>query len=476
MKIDLEKLATASREHLLEVIVKLCQEIAQLKARIEELERKKGRSATPYSKAERKDNPKKPGRKRGDGKGHERRRAPEIKAEDEVIRQRAPLAEGKKQEAKCPKCGGPALLEMGEASTIDIPPEVKRVIEIFEVENLRCQAPECGHVERGKHEHLPEDQFGATAHRVGPRVRSLGHLARMEFGVTQRKTPALIKEVCGIELSQSALNQDALKHGSEEGLVGMIAKTIKEEVGKSPRVHTDDTGWKIGGKGAQMMGFFSGENAYYQIRMRHRAEEVREVIDPESFRGVLSTDRFKSYDAKEFQDVPMQKCLSHIQRNVTDLIEKKRGRGRTFGRGLKALFKAAFELWHRYRDGKIDLERYLKEGRKLDKELSRQLRPRRLRDEDNARMLRELGKHHQRGNLLRFLKDPNIEPTNNYAERMLRPAVIARKVSQCSKNQEGANAYAAFKSVIETIKLNKVPSLLDALTELITPFDSPAVE
>ena len=58
MKIDLEKLATASREHLLEVIVKLCQEIAQLKARIEELERKKGRSATPYSKAKRKDNPK----------------------------------------------------------------------------------------------------------------------------------------------------------------------------------------------------------------------------------------------------------------------------------------------------------------------------------------------------------------------------------------------------------------------------------
>ena len=58
MKIDQGKLATASREHLLEVIVKLCQENAQLKARIEELERKKGRSATPYSKAKRKDNPK----------------------------------------------------------------------------------------------------------------------------------------------------------------------------------------------------------------------------------------------------------------------------------------------------------------------------------------------------------------------------------------------------------------------------------
>ena len=244
------------------------------------------------------------------------------------------------------------------------------------------------------------------------------------------------------------------------------AEEAKEEVGKSPRAHTDGTGWKIGGVGAQLMGFFSRANAYYQIRSRHRAEEVREVIDPESFSGVLNTGRFKSYDAKDFEDVPMQKCLSHLQRNVADLIEKKRERGRNFGRGLKALFKAAFELWHRYRDGEIDLERYLKEGRKLDKELSRQLRPRRLRDEDNARMLRELGKHHKRGNLLRFLKDPSIEPTNNYAERMLRPAVIARKVSQCSKNQEGANAYAAFKSVIKTFKLNEVPSLLQTSRKL----------
>ena len=123
---------------------------------------------------------------------------------------------------------------MEEANTMDTPQELKRVIKIFEVENLRCQAPECGHVERGKHEHLPEDQFGATAHRVGPRVRSLGHLARMEFGVTQRKTPALIKEVCGIELSQSALNQDALKHGSEEGLVGMDRQNHQRRSGKEP--------------------------------------------------------------------------------------------------------------------------------------------------------------------------------------------------------------------------------------------------
>ena len=59
-----------------------------------------------------------------------------------------------------------------------------------------------------------------------------------------------------------------------------------------------------------------------------------------------------------------------------------------------------------------------------------------------------------RGNLLRFLDDPSIEPTNNRAERALRGAVIARKVSHCSKNVGGADAFSAFTSVIRTLARN----------------------
>jgi Transposase IS66 family len=42
---------------------------------------------------------------------------------------------------------------------------------------------------------------------------------------------------------------------------------------------------------------------------------------------------------------------------------------------------------------------------------------------------------------------PEIEPTNNRAERGLRPAVIARKVSHCSKNEGGARTYSVMKSI-----------------------------
>jgi transposase len=86
----------------------------------------------------------------------------------------------------------------------------------------------------------------------------------------------------------------------------------------------------------------------------------------------------------------------------------------------------------------------------LNQALTEHLTPRKLSDADNQRLLNELGWHHQRGNLVRFLEDPSIPPTNNAAERALRPAVIARKVSHCSQTEGGARAFSAFCSVIRT--------------------------
>uniref|UniRef100_UPI00403F496A IS66 family transposase n=1 Tax=Deinococcus sp. VB142 TaxID=3112952 RepID=UPI00403F496A len=42
---------------------------------------------------------------------------------------------------------------------------------------------------------------------------------------------------------------------------------------------------------------------------------------------------------------------------------------------------------------------------------------------------------------------------NNAAERSLRTVVMARKVSQCSKNAVGAQTYMRIKSTVETARL-----------------------
>ncbi len=72
---------------------------------------------------------------------------------------------------------------------------------------------------------------------------------------------------------------------------------------------------------------------------------------------------------------------------------------------------------------------------------------------------------------MRFLEEPLVEPTNNRVERALRPAVIARKVSHCSKNNEGAYAFSAFKSVVQTLAKQGAGSVVEGLYHL---FHSPA--
>ncbi len=191
----------------------------------------------------------------------------------------------------------------------------------------------------------------------------------------------------------------------------------------------------MGGERAFLRVFEAAEATVYQVRPRHRNEEVREVI-PSDYAGVMVTDRGSSYDAQALSGVRQQKCLSHILDSISEVVETKLGRGRSFGNQLKGLLQEAMELWRGYHAGEV--EDLPAAAKPLQESITHHLRNRVLPDRDNQRLLDEIGWHHDRGNLLRFLEDPRIEPTNNRAERALRPAVIARKVSQCSKNDQGA--------------------------------------
>jgi hypothetical protein len=172
----------------------------------------------------------------------------------------------------------------------------------------------------------------------------------------------------------------------------------------------------------------------------------------------MVTDRGRSYEAHSFSRVKQQKCLAHLQKTLSTLLEKKKGRAREFGENLKMLFRMALDLWEEYHTGETrDFEARAAELRLV---ISYQLRERVLRDWDNQHLLKVLRRYHRRGELLRFLEEPLVEPTNNRVERALGPAVIARKVSQCS------NAFSAFKSVVQTLVKRNSGSVVEALYSL----------
>ena len=248
------------------------------------------------------------------------------------------------------------------------------------------------------------------------------HVLHYGVGIPVRRVPLVLRALTGVELSQSAITQDALRRA--RGTVGDGYRGLRESVRESAVVHTDDTGWRVGGESAFLMAFETDDATVYQVRGRHRNEEVREVV-PADYAGVMVTDRARSYDAQALSGVRQQKCLAHVLRSISEVVETKVGRGRSFGKRLSELLREAMQLRESQRRGEV--ADYGGETERLRREVSHHLRDRPMPDRDNGRLQNELGWHDDRGNLLRFLDGVGIEPTNNRAERALRGAVIARK-------------------------------------------------
>jgi transposase len=437
---------------------RLEEKMAKL-AKAEEELREKCRAKAPFSKGARKADPKKPGRKTGQGI-FKRRPEPVAAVGDDVVLHDAPLdLEGR----LCPKCETPLQTKEEVVTKEDAAPEPKRVITRVTVERGWC--PACGYQTRGQHPELGPHQSGANAHQIGPRVLALAFCQHYQHGLPLRKVPASIEQMTGIKLTQSTLTQTALKLCDEGGVMAGHYEDLRGEIAKSPVVNTDDTGWRVNAKLSHLMGFFTATTAYYQICDRHRAQEVLTVLTL-AFCGLLGTDRFKSYEAELLDFIEMQKCLSHILKNISEVEKTKTGRAKSLCRDLKEHFRKTLALWRDHKEEKITRAEYDQRGKELEDELFYLLRPRSLTDKDNQRLLNGLWYQLERGRLTLFLHRPEIEPTNNSAERGLRPAVIARKVSHCSKNERGARAYATMKSILTTITL-RTKDVVGALTALL---------
>lgn len=430
--------------------------VAELRAENERLKREGRRQAAPFSKGERKAAPKKPGRKPGEGRFSYRTRPDTSEISEAAVE--VPLAH-----TACPACGG-ALDEVGVdlCWRTELPALPRPEVREYRVQVARCT--HCGKRVRGAHPEVAPDQVGASAHRLGPRLLAAAHVLHYGVGVPLRRVPALLAELWGVRVTQGALTQAALRQAKGNAL--LCYETLRSEVAGSAVCHTDPTGWRVGGESAQLAVFETEAASVYTIGPTHTNEDVRAVIG-NAYAGVLVTDRASRYDAHALESVRQQKCLSHVLRSLSEVSESKRGSAKAFSGWLTKLLRQALRLWTMRRSGEITEQEYRRHAERIDRELTRRLRERLLTDPDNQRLVTELGWHHDGGSLLRFLEEENVEPTNNRAERALRPAVISRKVSHCSKTWPGARAYAIFCSLVRTSMQRQARSGVDALVRIL---------
>jgi transposase len=102
------------------------------------------------------------------------------------------------------------------------------------------------------------------------------HTLHYQMGIPVRKVLAVLETRIGLKLTQGAITQDALRRAS--GKVGIAYQQLRHSVRQSPAVYTDDTGWRVGGQNAHLMAFDTDEVTVYQVRPRHRHQEVQEVV------------------------------------------------------------------------------------------------------------------------------------------------------------------------------------------------------
>jgi hypothetical protein len=72
-----------------------------------------------------------------------------------------------------------------------------------------------------------------------------------QHGVPVRRALAILSELSGVQVTQSALTQDALRQVA--GPVGTAYRALCTGMAQAARVHTDDTGWRMAVKPVQLM-------------------------------------------------------------------------------------------------------------------------------------------------------------------------------------------------------------------------------
>jgi hypothetical protein len=273
-------------------------------------------------------------------------------------------------------------------------------------------------------------------------------------GTPFRKVGAVLATLTGLVVSAAALVR-----GSQR--LARLAQPSYDALALAARTsavqHADETGWKIGGRSAWLWVFADAHATVYRIRKSRGHEVVVEMLGAD-YSGVLVSDCFLAYDPLCFTK---SKCAAHLLKRCSEVEQGKTRGAVRFSRRVAALLRKAMAL--KRRRGAIGAHGYAVLRGKLHAELDRLLGGT-YTDPDNARLAKLLRKH--RDSVLAFLDHDTVDATNNLAEREVRPAVIARKLSAGNRTEAGAEAHAVLASVLRTLCRQGRPILGD-LTALL---------
>lgn len=387
---------------------------------IEELRREAHRQVAVFRRRQeqRQADPKKPGRKQNHPPSW-RKPPPEVDEQRYV-----PLT-------CCPHCQAP----------VDNVAQIKQTIEelIFKVWRTRLitEAGRCTNCGKLVHTTDPlqvSRATGAAGTHLGPQTLGFAAFLNKQLGLSLRRTCHLLG-ACGFSLTPGGLSQ-AMDRGRDR-LQNPFAQLLRD-IRNSKVVYADETGWWLGGEQVYLWVFTTPQRTLYVID--NRSHEVVRRILGDDHQGVLVSDCLASYDPHPGRKA---KCFAHHLRARKEA--QKQAPHSALLHDFRLFMLGVLGL-HRARP-KMDPEGYAERVRRMEAWVDRLLNTPADHPaaEGIANRLRK-----QRPHLLTCLYVEGVDPTNNQAERQLRPAVIVRKLSCGNKTDSGARTFEVLASLAAT--------------------------
>ena len=255
----------------------------------------------------------------------------------------------------------------------------------------------------------------------------------------------MLRETAGLHLSSGSVVKllDGVGAAAEPTVKG-----LREQVRASASVCADETGWREDGVNGYLWTFSTARERFFEYRHSRSGQVPVEVLG-EAFGGTVTCDFYAAYNKL---GAVLQRCWPHLLRDAKTLAELKADRpeGRAWEQSLRALYREAKDFSSPKARARRRARQY------FERRAAALARPYAQNPDAPQRVLgQRILKHlHE---LFVFVSDPEVPGDNNLAERSLRPAVIARKISGGTRSAKGSETKMKLMSLLGTWQVRGKP-------------------
>ena len=433
----------------LEAVIKTLQvELEAAQKQMAELEARLGETSQNSSRPPSSDPPHLPPRprrqaserKRGAQPGHPRHERALLDAEavNDVIEHRPD---------ECPKCHTrlavdlPDIQAPARQQVWDIP-VVKPHVTEHRYHRVGC--PTCHEmVSAERPAEVPAGAFGAG-------VVALVGLLRGRYRLSVRETADLLLDVFHLPVSPGGVIDLCQVLSS-----ALAAPYLQSQAALNAASHAnvDETGWKEAGKRCWLWVAVSVASTVFMIATR--SSKALNALLGETYQGLVTSDRFKAYLTLAVER--RQICWAHLKRNWQAFSERDGPVGQ-WGQEAVGLISQWFHHWHQFQRGELDRMALQTHMHPI------QIKLRQLLERGQTLPLNQAQAFCRDVLVLwpalwTFLVVEGVAPTNNAAERALRPAVLWRKGCFGSQGKDGKIFVARILTVATTCRQHHRPVL-----------------